>query len=109
MGVTRTVIVDGNGVQPKAGDTITVHCTGFLADGMKKFWSTLDDNEPFSFKVGCGQVIRGWDEGMLQMSTGEKARLTMSGDYAYGDRGFLAWGIGKNASLVFDIELLKIN
>ncbi|CAD2216585.1 peptidylprolyl isomerase [Angomonas deanei] len=109
MGVVRTVIQKGTGVLPKAGDTITVHCTGFLADGKKKFWSTKDTNEPFSFKVGLGQVIKGWDEGMIQMSVGERAELLMTGDYAYGERGFPAWGIPPNASLLFDIELLKIN
>ncbi|EPY36482.1 peptidylprolyl isomerase [Strigomonas culicis] len=109
MGVTRTVKKQGNGTVPKAGDKITVHCTGFLADGKKKFWSTHDDNKPFSFNVGLGQVIKGWDEGMLQMSVGETAELLMTGDYAYGPRGFPAWGIPPNASLLFEIEMLKIN
>lgn len=109
MGVERKVLVEGNNVRPKAGDKITVHCTGYLAEGKKKFWSTLDDNKPFSFNVGLGQVIRGWDEGMLQMSIGEKAELTMTGDYAYGARGFPAWGITPNATLIFEIEMLKIN
>jgi len=108
MGVTREIITQGNGVVPKKGQTITVHCTGILSSG-KKFWSTHDTNEPFSFKVGLGQVIRGWDEGCLQMSLGEKAKLTCTGDYAYGSAGFPAWGIGPNATLVFEIEILKIN
>lgn len=108
MGVDRKVLKEGTGARPKAGDKITVHCTGMLAD-RKKFWSTLDDNKPFSFNVGMGQVIRGWDEGMLQMSIGEKAELTMTGDYAYGPRGFPAWGIPPNATLIFEIEMLKIN
>ncbi|RNF11874.1 peptidyl-prolyl cis-trans isomerase [Trypanosoma rangeli] len=109
MGVTRKVLSEGNGAQPRAGDVITVHCTGYLVNGKKKFWSTLDNNEPFSFRVGLGQVIQGWDEGMLMMSTGEKAELTMSGDFAYGKKGFPAWGIPPDADLLFEIELLKIN
>ncbi|CUI15252.1 peptidyl-prolyl cis-trans isomerase, putative [Bodo saltans] len=109
MGVERNVIKAGNGVIPKKGDKITVHCTGYVAEGKKKFWSTLDDNKPFAFNVGLGQVIRGWDEGMLQMSIGEQAELTMSSDYAYGPKGFPAWGIPANAALIFVIEMLKIN
>ncbi|CBZ25862.1 putative peptidyl-prolyl cis-trans isomerase [Leishmania mexicana MHOM/GT/2001/U1103] len=108
MGVIRTVMRAGVGATPKRGQTITVHCTGYLADGKKKFWSTRDDNNPFSFNVGVGQVIRGWDEGMLQMQLGETAELLMTADYAYGDRGFPAWGIPSNAALLFEIELLKI-
>ena len=109
MGVTRNVLKAGNGVTPKAGDNITVHCTGILAESNKKFWSTLDDNKPFAFRVGLGQVIKGWDEGMMQMSVGEEAELTMTGDYAYGPKGFPAWGIPPNATLLFKIQLLKIN
>lgn len=109
MGVIRTVKVAGSGATPKRGDKITVHCTGYLADGKKKFWSTLDDNQPFSFNVGIGQVIKGWDEGMLEMQPGETTELLMTGDYAYGARGFPAWKIPPNASLLFDIQLLKIN
>ncbi|AYU83368.1 peptidyl-prolyl cis-trans isomerase / FKBPL2 [Leishmania donovani] len=108
MGVIRTVMKAGSGATPKAGQTITVHCTGYLADGKKKFWSTRDDNNPFSFNVGVGQVIRGWDEGMMQMQLGETAELLMTADYAYGDRGFPAWNIPSNAALLFEIELLKI-
>ena len=109
MGVVRKVITEGTGPQPARGDKITVHCTGMLTEGRKKFWSTLDTNEPFSFNVGLNQVIRGWDEGMLQMAAGEKAELEMTGDFAYGAKGFPAWGIGPNAGLTFEIELLKIN
>ncbi|KAH9582092.1 FKBP-type peptidyl-prolyl cis-trans isomerase domain [Trypanosoma melophagium] len=109
MGVDRKVLHEGNGVKPKKGDEVTVHCTGYIAEGRKKFWSTLDDNKEFSFRVGLGQVIRGWDEGVLQMSIGEKAELTLSSDYAYGERGFPAWGINPNAALIFEIQLLKIN
>eukprot|EP00760_Papus_ankaliazontas_P020089 PhM_4_TR180/c0_g1_i1/m.49466 len=110
MGVTREVLTAGTQrTTPQKGQKITVHCTGMLQEGGKKFWSTKDPGqEAFSFVVGVGQVIRGWDEGMMQMELGEKARLTMTGDYAYGPRGFPAWGIPPNATLVFEIEMLKI-
>jgi peptidylprolyl isomerase len=76
---------------------------------MKKFWSTKDAGQKeFAFNVGIGQVVRGWDEGMLNMAMGEAARLTMTGDYAYGAKGFPAWNIPPNATLVFDVEILKI-
>jgi peptidylprolyl isomerase len=110
MGVTRTVVKEGTGEKPTKGATITVHCTGYLTEGMKKFWSTKDPGQKeFAFRVGLGQVIKGWDEGMMQMQLGETARLEMTGDYAYGDKGFPAWGIPGNAGLTFDIELLKIS
>jgi peptidylprolyl isomerase len=107
MGVDRTVLKAGTGATPTKGQTVTVHCTGFLADGKKKFWSTKDTNEPFSFKVGMSQVIRGWDDGVMQMQIGECAELNMTGDFAYGPKGFPAWGIPPNAALIFEIDLLK--
>jgi peptidylprolyl isomerase len=106
MGVERKVLKQGDGAQPKKGQKVTVHCTGFLADGKKKFWSTKDTNEPFGFNVGLGQVIRGWDDGVMQMQIGETAELLMSADFAYGARGFPAWGIPANAPLIFEIDLL---
>lgn len=109
MGIEKIVIRAAAGKKPVAGNLCTVHCTGFLKEGKKKFWSTKDPGqEPFKFKVGMGQVIRGWDEGVLQMKEGELAEISMTGDYAYGSRGFPHWGIGPNASLIFEIELLSI-
>lgn len=108
MGVIRTVKVAGTGTTPKPKDTVTVHCTGYFANDRKKFWSTLDDGKAFSFVVGIGHVIKGWDEGVLQMQVGETAELLMTGDYAYGAGGFPAWNIPPNASLLFEIQLLSI-
>lgn len=109
MGITRTILKQGVGALPSAGDLVTVHCTGYLAAGKKKFWSTKDDSKPFSFNVGIGQVIRGWDEGVMQMAVSEVSELLMTSDYAYGARGFPAWNIPPNADLIFEIELLKID
>jgi peptidylprolyl isomerase len=148
------VIKEGAGRAPQKGEKITVHCTGYLKDGMKKFWSTkvsgiqhrplpaiekrallcvptenasksdarsffgifacvfpwLQDpgQKAFSFNVGIGQVVRGWDDGFMDMKEGEEARLEMTGDYAYGDKGFPAWGIGPNATLIFDVAIISI-
>ena len=109
MGVKKEVLKEGNGVKPNKGQHITVQCTGYLEDGMRKFWSTKDPGQrPFAFDVGKGEVIRGWDEGFMSMSQGEQARLTMTGDYAYGAAGFPAWQIPPNATLVFEVEILSI-
>merc|ERR1711893_15790 len=107
MGVTKEVKVPGNGQQfPQSGQTVVVHYTGTLTNG-QKFDSSRDRGKPFQFKIGCGQVIRGWDEGVAQMSVGERAVLTCSPDYAYGDQG-VGGVIPANATLLFDVELLGV-
>ena len=84
-----------------------MHYTGTLESGAK-FDSSRDRGQPFSFQIGVGQVIRGWDEGVMQMSIGEKAKLLISSDFGYGAQG--AGGvIPPNADLVFEVELLAIN
>ncbi len=100
-------IVSGDGPSPKTGDTVTVHYTGWLADG-KKFDSSVDRDEPFSFVLGTGQVIRGWDEGVAAMKIGDKARLTIPGEKAYGGQGYPGL-IPPNATLIFEVELLEIS
>ncbi|KAJ1990105.1 FK506 binding protein proline rotamase rapamycin-binding protein [Coemansia spiralis] len=92
---------------PKRGDKITMHYVGTLEDG-KKFDSSRDRGKPFVCNIGVGQLIRGWDEGVPQMSLGEKARLTITSDYGYGDRGVPGL-IPPQATLIFDVELIKIN
>ncbi|EPX75207.1 FKBP-type peptidyl-prolyl cis-trans isomerase Fkh1 [Schizosaccharomyces octosporus yFS286] len=108
MGVEKQVLVPGDGQNfPKPGDRISMHYTGTLTNG-KKFDSSVDRGTPFVCNIGVGQLIRGWDEGVPQMSLGEKAKLTISSDYGYGPRGFPGL-IPPNSTLVFDVQLLAIN
>ena len=93
---------------PKKRDKLTMHYTGTLADGGKKFDSSVDRGQPFTFTIGVGQVIQGWDEGVIQMSLGEKAALHIPSAMGYGERG-AGGDIPANADLVFEVELLKIN
>jgi len=100
----------GTGVTPKRGQTAVVHYTGWLYnDGAKgkKFDSSVDRGEPFSFPVGMGRVIKGWDEGVASMKVGGKRTLIIRPDLGYGARG--AGGvIPPNATLIFDVELLDV-
>ena len=99
-------ITTGNGPTPKTGDTVVVHYTGWLTDGTK-FDSSVDRDDPFSFVLGTGQVIRGWDEGVATMKIGDKARFTIPPEKAYGAQGYPG-AIPPNATLVFEVELLSI-
>ncbi len=97
---------EGTGRKPKRGEKITVHYTGYLSNG-KKFDSSVDRGMPFSFNVGVGQVIAGWDKGLMQMKEGEKAILFIPYYMAYGDQ---AKGnvIPAKSDLIFEVELLKV-
>jgi len=108
-GVKVTPIKEGdNKNYPKKGDMVTIHYTGRLKSNDVKFDSSIDKGDPFVCKIGVGQVIKGWDEGIPQLSLGEKARLTINSDYGYGEGGFGSV-IPSNSDLVFDVELLAIN
>jgi FKBP-type peptidyl-prolyl cis-trans isomerase FkpA len=99
-------IVIGQGTEAKTGQTVAVHYTGWLTDG-KKFDSSKDRGQPFTFRLGGGQVIKGWDEGVQGMKVGGKRKLTIPPELGYGARG--AGGvIPPNAILVFEVELLKV-
>ena len=96
----------GTGAEAKAGDRVTVHYVGTLTDG-KKFDSSRDRGEGFKFTLGQGQVIQGWDKGVAGMKGGELRKLTIPPQLGYGARGFPPV-IPANATLVFEVELLKV-
>ncbi|KAG7399645.1 Peptidyl-prolyl cis-trans isomerase fpr2 [Phytophthora boehmeriae] len=94
-------------MKSELGDTLSMHYTGTLRKDGSKFDSSLDRNQPFEFPLGAGRVIKGWDRGLVDMCIGEKRRLTIPSDLAYGDRGSPP-KIPAKATLVFDVELLDI-
>ena len=99
-------LVIGNGAEAVAGKSVTVHYTGTLQDGTK-FDSSVDRNQPFTFTLGAGQVIPGWDEGVAGMKVGGKRKLVIPPDLAYGAQGYPPV-IPADATLTFEVELLEV-
>ncbi len=106
-GLKYTDLKEGAGAEAKSGDVVQVHYTGWLENGTK-FDSSLDRNQPFRFKLGAGQVIKGWDQGVAGMKVGGKRKLVIPADLGYGRQG--AGGvIPPGATLVFEVELLGVS
>ena len=106
-GLKYTDLVVGKGALPKAGQTVKVHYVGTLTSG-KKFDSSRDRGQPFSFALGEGQVIPGWDQGVATMRVGGRRKLVIPPKLGYGEAGAGGGVIPPNATLVFDIELLGV-
>ncbi|HEU4801193.1 MAG TPA: FKBP-type peptidyl-prolyl cis-trans isomerase [Gemmatimonadales bacterium] len=100
-------LTEGDGAAARAGDSVSVHYTGWLTDG-SKFDSSRDRGTPFTFQLGAGRVIAGWDEGVAGMKVGGSRKLVIPAQLGYGARGAPPV-IPPNATLVFDVELLSVN
>lgn len=105
-GLTYLITKKGTGPQLKAGDTVVMNYTGTLTTGVK-FDSSYDRNEPFAFKLGAGQVIKGWDEGVAKLRVGDHAILVLPGKIAYGLRG-VPNVIPPDATLIFIVEVIDV-
>ena len=105
-GLQIEILQEGAGNEAKAGGTVAVHYTGYLENG-EVFDSNIANDQPFSFTLGAGQVIKGWDLGVLGMKVGEKRKLTIAPALAYGTAG-VPGAIPANATLIFEVELLGI-
>jgi peptidylprolyl isomerase len=108
-GTKYTILKEGAGKAVGKGATVTVHATGVVQETGTKFWSTKDPGqEPFTYQAGVGQVIKGWDQGLLGMKLGEERQVVIPGHEGYGAAGFPAWGIPPNGTLDFTLEVLAI-
>merc|ERR1712226_153151 len=106
---TKEIVTAGDGATfPAAGDTVTVHYTATLQNGGTKFDSSHDRGAPFSTEIGVGKVIKGIDEGVMQMSQGEKAKLMVTSDCAFGAAGAGEGTVPPDADVQFEVELIKV-
>jgi FKBP-type peptidyl-prolyl cis-trans isomerase len=110
-GLEYEVIKEGSGASPRRGQQVTVHYTGWLnqkGEPGSKFDSSVDRKQPFTFMIGVGMVIKGWDEGVMSMKVGEKRRLFIPAELGYGARG-AGSVIPPHAGLIFDVELISVS
>ncbi len=110
-GLEYEIVQEGSGASPKPGSMVTVHYTGWLDKGGQPsgqpFDSSHNRRQPFTFQIGVGMVIQGWDEGVMNMKVGEKRRLYIPSQLGYGSRG-AGSVIPANANLIFDVELISV-
>ena len=108
---TFSILKDGNGAATVVkGSSVTVHATGVVVETGKKFWSTKDPGQqPFSYVAGVGQVITGWDQGLLGMTQGEERLVVIPAEEGYGEGGFPQWGIPAGGTLEFTLQVLSIS
>jgi len=112
--VEKQLVKEGKaGTRPIRGQRVTVHATGYLLTGMKTFWTTRKTAEnkystPFTFEIGDAKMISGWELGVCAMCLGERARITITGNYGYGHDGHPGFSIPAYAPLCYDIEILRI-
>jgi peptidylprolyl isomerase len=105
--VSMDKIIEGDGKTiPRKGNIVTVDYIGFTKDG-RRFDATRDRGKPFRFRVGCGEVIKGWDQGVVLMSRGERSRMTVPPSLAYGSKGFPGL-IGPDEVIIFEVQLLDV-
>lgn len=107
IGVTKSIPKDQCHVKAKAGHTVDVHYTGYLRDNLKEFDSSYGRGVPISFELGRGQVIKGWDQGLLGMCIGEERKIQIPSRLAYGEAG-IPGVIPKSADMIFDVKLVDI-
>lgn len=108
-GTTYKVLREGSGAAVKKGSMVTLHARGVVQQTGKKFWSTEDPGQQaFSYQAGVGQVIKGWDQGLLGAKIGETRQVIIVGKEGYGSAGFPAWGIPPDATLDFTLQVLEI-
>ncbi|MBK6640161.1 MAG: FKBP-type peptidyl-prolyl cis-trans isomerase [Bacteroidia bacterium] len=104
-GLKYIMLHEGTGAKPTPGKSVSVHYTGYLTDG-SKFDSSVDRGQPISFAIGKGQVIQGWDEGIMLLKSGSRARLIIPHELGYGAQGYPPV-IPPSATLIFDVELVS--
>jgi len=108
-GTVFNILKAGVGEEVGKNSLVSVHATGVVRSTGKKFWSTKDPGRtPFSYTAGVGEVIKGWDRGLLGAKLGEHRQVIIPGHEGYGKQGFPAWGIPPNGELEFTLEILSI-